>query len=179
MGKRKSRTKRKAVHYKAQSVANVSLAPLGGDHGTGTRAAMAGKEVRPIRDTNGNNPNNIGRVEAINVLAGLSFLSMRQFQAGEEIQLAWLGVEKISSGGELKEQVDSTPKPDAAMAIQIDAQSRLVNAMSAVPSDMRGIVEHVCWHNLPLKKQSKRSKYFERQSELQVALDLVANKLRY
>ena len=169
--------KRKSRAYKTQS--SVTLAPLGGDHGTGTPAAMAGKVLRPITDIDGRNPNNMGRLCEDDQLANMDFLSMRQYQAGMEIRNAWCGVEKLSSGGALKEQVDSTPQPDATMAIQIDAQSRLVNAMAAVPRDMRDIVEHVCWHNLPLIRMGKGRAYYKRQSELQVGLELVANHMRY
>lgn len=156
----------------------VKPLPLGGDHGTGTAAAMAGKTLRPIVNDDGKNPNNMARLCEDDQLANMEFLSMRQYQAGMEIRNAWCGVEKLSSGGELKEQVDSTPKPDAQMAVIIDAQSRLVNAMRDVPKDMRDVVEHVCWHNLPLRRL-KGSRYAARQSELQVALDLVANRMRY
>jgi len=171
--------KRKRKHYKAQAASSVSLAPLGGDHGTGTPAAMAGKVLKPILNDEGRNPNNIGRLVTECQLSRMEFLSMRQYQAGMEIRDAWSGVEKLSSGGELKEQVDSTPKPDATIAIQMDAQSRLVNAMKAVPPETRDIVEHVCWHNLPLIRMGKGSRYYKRQSELQVALELVANHMRF
>lgn len=158
----------------------VKLLPLGGDHGTGTAAAMAGKVLKPIVDVDGKNPNSMARLCDDDQLANMDFLSMRQYQAGMEIRNAWSGVEKLSSGSELKEQVDSTPKPDATMAIQIDAQSRLVNAMSAVPGDMRDVVEHVCWYNKPItQKIGKGRQHYDRRAEFQVALDLVANRLGY
>lgn len=158
----------------------VKALPFGGDHGTGTAAALAGKVLRPIVNEDGKNPNNMARLCDDDQLANMDFLSMRQRQAGMEIRNAWSGVEKLSSGGELKEQVDSTPKPDATMAIQIDAQSRLVNAMAAVPRDMRDVVEHVCWHNLPItQKIGKGRAHYSRRADFQVALDLVANRLGY
>ena len=51
--------------------------------------------------------------------------------------------------------------------------------MSAVPRDFRLVVEHFCCENLPLSRLNKGRKFEGNQSMLQVALDLVANKLRY
>lgn len=164
--------KRKPIRYKAKTQVT-----LGGDHGTGTAAARSGTVVVPITDSEGRNPNNMGQRRETNVLEGMG-LSLRQYQAGVEIRNAFCGVEKLSSGGELKEQVDCTPKPDATIAVQMDAQSRLVSVMRAVPASMRDVVEHVCWYNRPLRRL-KGEHYYKRQSELQVALDLVANHMKY
>lgn len=167
----------KGRKLKARSVAPL---PLGGDHGTGTRAAMANKVLNPLTDEHGRNPNNKGRLCETDQLANMDFLSMRQYQAGMEIRNAWCGVEKLSSGSPLAEQVDSTPKPDATMAIQIDAQSRLVNVMRAVPPAQRDVIEHVCYHNKPITQIiGKGRQHYDRRAEFQVALDLVADQMRY
>ena len=157
---------------------SLSPAPLKGDHGTGTAAAIAGTVLTPLTDERGNNPNNIGRRRRENVLDTIN-LSMRQFQAGDEIARAWSAVEKLSSGGELKERVQSSPKPDETIDIQVEAMSRLEHAMRAVPSAMRYVVEHVCWHNLPLARLPDKSPHGNHSANLKVALDLVANKLRF
>ena len=89
----------------------VTLPPLGGDHGTGTMAAIDGTEVVPI---DGDNPNNMGmrkRREIIE-LAKVG-LSCRQHQAAREIRDAHCEVEKLSSGGPISERVDHTADPSA------------------------------------------------------------------
>lgn len=97
----------------------------------------------------------------------------------EQLKSACRRVEALSSGSELKERVQSSPKPDATIAAQIDAQSALYHAMKAVPSAMRYVVEHVCWHNLPLSDLGKGRCHGENKANLKVALDLVANRLKY
>jgi hypothetical protein len=136
---------------------------------------MAGKVIEPIKgDANGTM-----RVSTVDQLAKMTGLSLRQYQAGIEIRDAWSGVEMLSSGSPLQEQVDSTPKPDATIAHQMDAQSRLVNAMKAVPSAMRAVIERVCWHNMPLERMGGGSGYYRRQAVFYSTLDSVADHLRY
>jgi hypothetical protein len=51
--------------------------------------------------------------------------------------------------------------------------------MKAVPSNMRYVVEHVCIYNNPLSSLPKRSSNGSHSANLKVALDLVANRLKY
>ncbi len=156
-----------------------AMPKLRGDFGPGTQAANAGTTVEPILNEDGQNPNNRGRRRRVNQIEKMTDLSMRQHQAAMHIQEAFCSVEMLSSGSELKERVQSSPKPDATIAAQIDAQSRLYHAMKAVPSAMRYVVEHVCWHNLPISDLGKGRCHGENKSNLKVALDLVANRLKY
>lgn len=164
-----SKAKRRRVTIKA--------APWNGDHGTGTAAAQAGTVLEEIKD----NPNRMARRKRVSQIDELEDkLSLRQYQAAKAIQDAYCRVEMQSSGAALKEQVDSTPKPDAVIAAQVDATSRLVFVMGAVPKAMRDVVEHVCWHNLPMRSLTGGGrKHYNRSADLKVALDLVANRLRY
>lgn len=160
----------------------VTLKDFNGDHGTGTRAATRGTKLEELTTENGKNPNKIARRRRVNRLDDMlkrQQLTMRQHQAGMAIQEAWCRVEMLSSGGEMKERVQSSPKPDATIAVQTDAVSRLKFVMDAVPSAMRDIVEHVCWHNRAISQMGKGRVLYDRRADLQVALDLVANKLRY
>jgi len=102
-------------------------------------------------------------------------ISTRQWQAGIEIRNRYCAKEALSSGDELKEQVDKSPRPDGAVAAQIDAISALKEVMDLVPSNMLAVVEHVCHHNEPISSFPNPGA----KAQLQVALDLVANGLRY
>lgn len=153
-----------------------ALPKFNGDHGPNTKAAKAGTYIEEIKNDDGSNPNKMARRRKKDALSAFK-LSMRQEQAGKAIRDAYARTEMLSSGAPLKEQVDASPKPDAVVASQVDAQSHLVFVMSAIPRAMRPVVEHVCWHNktvdtLPGLVASHRA-------NLKVALDLVANKLRY
>lgn len=153
--------------------------PMIGDLGTGTTAAQADTEVVLLPDPNPNRIARRTRVTALDRLDRRGSLSMRQMQAAREIEMAYCRVEMLSSGGEFKARVDSTPKPDATVAAQVDAISRLAFAMSAVPSAMRDVVEAVCWHSLPVESAQTFEKNYRRMADLKVALDLVANRMRY
>ncbi len=172
----------KARRGRARRSRSVSLAPmraLGGDHGPNTEASMAGTEVRPV---DGDNPNNIGRRQRVNVvdrLAGRNLLTMRQIQAARAIGDAYAKLQTLSSGGELKETVDSTPKPDATIAMQVDASSQWVHVMTAVPDRNRVIVEKVCCENVPVTRIVKGGAATRMYHRLRQSLDLVADHMRY
>ena len=165
--RRKSRRKLPPVSLKP--------APMNGDHGPMTYAARAGKVLRPIEDENGKNPNSMARMEVVNQLDGLG-LTMRQRQAADLIRNAFCKVEMLSSGAPLKEQVDSSPKPDAAVAAQVDAMSHLVRIMKPVGrGGKRRIVEWICWHNRPGRTCGE----VRWQARLCAALDDVADAVGY
>jgi len=149
-----------------------------GDHGPRTSAALADTYLEPITSDDGSNPNKMARRRRKDALSGFS-LSMRQEQAGRKIQDAYARNEMLSSGSPLKEQVDASPKPDATIAAQVDARSMLVFVMSAVPRDFRQLVEHVCWFNQPLATFNGKLTDGGHTACFKIALDLVANKLRY
>lgn len=156
---------------------HISTAPitLGGDHGTGTAAANTGTVLKPVKNENGSNPNNMGRRYRVEVIETLD-LTLRQQQAAMAIRNAYCRVEALSSGGELKEWVQSSPKPDAAVAAQIGAVSTYAYVMKGVLRVDRPIVEHVCFKNLPLRQFKGHSRQGERFRQ---ALDRVADHMRY
>lgn len=150
-----------------------------GDHGPDTPAQRRNTEITPA---DGKNPNNVYIKRTKNVLKEMHMkrrLTMRQYQAGSEIQEAYAGTEMLSSGSPLKEQVDSTPRPDRFIAAQVDAQSRLERAMKAVTQDARTVVESVCWYNLPVSKVASGRKHQEQLDVLKKTLDKVANVMKY
>ncbi len=173
MAKSKSKRLKKAV--------SVPPIPWGGDHGTGTQAAKAGTKLVAVKDSNGKNPNNLGQRKRIIVLDDMlrrGTITMRQHQAGIAIQEAYCRVEMLSSGGPLKEQVQSSPKPDAAVAIQVGANSRLVHVMKPVLQSNRGLIEAVCWHNKPLRS-AIRGGFVRGYTRFRETLDVVADHLCY
>lgn len=173
MAKRRGRPRKSRV--------TVTAAPWHGDWGTGTKAARANTELVEVTDADGRNPNRMKRRQRVNQLQALmdrGALTMRQWQAGEAIQIAFGRVEMLSSGGELKEQVDASPKPDATIAGQVDAMSRLAHVMRPVLQSDRAIVEHVCWHNKPLAHLARRG-VKRPKPRLVAALERVADFLRF
>ena len=151
-------------------VENVTLAQYNGDHGPNTQAATAGTVIVAIPDS----PNKMARRQRINVINAMD-LTMRQLQAAQAIETAHCKTEMLSSGGPLKEYVQASPKPDAAVAMQCDAISRMVLVMSAVRKSEREIVEHVCFHNQPLRTLNRpRATQIFRE-----CMDRVADKLHY
>lgn len=173
------RAKRRAVrgHKASRSVTLSAPLPLGGDHGTGTDAANAGTVIEKLTD----NPNHIGqrrRVCRVDWLLKRKFLDIRQYQAAKAIQVAYARTEQISSGGELKEQVQSSPKPDAAMAQHCDAMSAWVRVMKAVHRSQRPIVEHVCCYNQPITSISGANR-IRSAHRLRSALNAVADHMQY
>ena len=149
--------------------------PFTGDHGPGTIAATAGTVIEAVEGQEHNRTGRRRRKDRLNDFT----LSMRQMQAGKAIRDAWCRVEMLSSGSPLKEQVDASPKPDSVVTAQVEARSKLVFVMSAVPSAMRGVVEHVCWHNEKITEIKNGLPFSANSANFKIALDLVANKLRY
>lgn len=157
----------------------VSLSKMIGDHGPKTQAQAAGSEIVLLT---GDNPNKVGRKQRINIIERMhraGTLSMRQYQAANEIQEAYCQCEALSSGGPISERVQSSPDPDRFVDRQVAAHSRLKRAMRGVPIYCRAVVEHVCWNNKPLSEISKGCVHGIYTSGLKYALDLVANKLNY
>ena len=149
-----------------------------GDHGTGTKAAMASTVLVSVPDDK-NGMKRRQRIGALELVYRRGGMTMRQFQAGKEIRDAFEATQK--SPPAIKEiHVDSSPKPDATIDVQCDAQSRYAFAMSAVDSRFKHIVEHVCCENRPISDlPGSQIMGDSHKACLFVALDCVANVLRY
>lgn len=161
----------------------ITLPELAGDHGTETDAANQNTEVVEIKEADGSNPNRRGHRRRREAYLGVP-MSMRQQQAAKAIRDAHCGVQSLSSGGELKEQVDSTSKPDKVIDIQCAIMSRWIEVTKPLRSNHRAvhrarfIIEHVCCDNEPLRTLPDR--YQVRSGHiLRVALDVVADHLGY
>lgn len=150
-----------------------------GDHGPNTELAHAGTVIELLKDerTGKKNPNNMARRRRIEVIDHLSFLSLRQYQAAREIRDAFCALERLTSGTPLKEQVDTSARPDAFMAAQVDAMTRWRRAMDAVPRQHRRLVEMICCQNVPITQVPWS--YATARSDMQGAMTCVANRLRF
>lgn len=170
---KKKRRLKQGTRIRVTSSVSTKPLPWNGDHGAGTAAANAFTELVAM-----DGPNRMAQRRRVSVIDKLTSLTMRQMQAAVEIRNAYGAVESLSSGGPLKEAVQSSPKPDAVVAAQVDAQSRLARAMKAVLRSERGIVEHVCWHNQP-PHTLQGADHRRWMARLRVCLDRVADHLRY
>ena len=159
---------------RARKMASLPVIPLGGDHGPSTPAAIAGTTLEPIKDERGSNPNNMGRRYRKDVYKAMS-LTMRQEQAAKALRDAYCRVDALSSGGEIKERVQSSPKPDATVDMQVAAVSRLAILTSGVLRSERRIVEHLLRENLP-GRQLRAPRWSER---FKLAMDRVADRAGY
>lgn len=176
---RKTRRGRKSV--------SISPMPFNGDHGTGTAAATAGTQLEGIVDVDGKNPNRMGRRRRrLQSDVWKDRLSMRQYQAARAIEDAYARVEALGSGGDsigrmldLRTTVDASPKPDATIDLQTGAQSHLHLVMRGVPRAIRPVIEHLFWHNRTMGSFAQGRAFYDRAAEVKVALDLVANHMRY
>lgn len=150
--------------------------PIVGDLGTGTVAATTGTVVDLLPDPNPNRVSQRRRRDALDRLIERGLLSMRQQQAALAVRDAYLRVQTLSSGGPTQERVQSSPKPDATVAVQIAAMSRLVQVMAALTPSQRSVVEHVCWHGRPLRTMQA---FPRAAARFYLALSRVADHLNY
>lgn len=165
---------RKGRRLKTKKVAPLHI-PLNGDHGQTTAAQTNGTVVEEILNEKGENPNQMGRRRRVEQYLELN-LTMRQQQAAKALRDAWCRKEMLSSGGELKEQVDSSPKPDAVIAHQVMAMSHWLWVSAKVRRSEMEIIEHVLAYNQPLRTLSHRPR---RVAIFKDVMDRVADHLRY
>ena len=152
--------------------------PFNGDHGPNTEAARAGKVLEEITDEKGKNPNRMARLRHVSAIEALK-LPTRQQQAAQAIEEAWLCVQQLSSGGPLKQKVDASPKPDAAVAAQVDAHSRWVKATGALTPADKTIVYWVCCQNKPLGIIARQLGIKHARAAFEDAMERTADALGY
>lgn len=152
----------------------VTLAHGGSDHGPTTEAQLAGSYIEAVEDDK-NGRNRRRRVNILSLLLKADKLTQAQFQAGTAIEEAYCRVQSLSSGGPLKERVQSSPKPDAQVSAQVAAMSEMVRVKRTIPQRQRELVEHVCELNQPLRT-ARGARKLER---LRDVLEIVARDLGY
>jgi hypothetical protein len=170
-----AKRRRKIRQTKGGKITLPADLPPNGDHGPRTAAATAGTVLEPVE---GSNPNNFARrrrVMVIDTMLKRGTLTMRQWQAATELQVAWLSVERLSSGSPLQERVQSSPKPDAAVDIQVAATSRHIRARKPLTAEEAEIVDCICYRNL----ESVFCRVPMALPKFREAMDKVADRLGY
>ena len=150
-----------------------------------TEAQMHGTVVETVKD---DTPGKIRqkrryRLHTLERMANardpMARISERQKLAGLEIHSRWCNTQ-LSPPCVREIVVDSTPRPDDTTIAQVEAVQAFADIMRLVPSDMSGVVRHVCCDNLPITKIVSHNRYYGNQkAALQIALDLVANELGF
>lgn len=160
---------------RSRKARKITLPPSLADHGPQTEAQNAGTTLESVPDDKNGSTRRVRK----HILLRMKGLSPRQQAAGLAISEAYEATQK--SPPAIKEiQVDSSPKPDACIGIQIDRASRHAWLKAAVPPQYKYVVDHVCENGNALRDGLP---YDGHQGQihlapLQVSLDLVANKMR-
>ena len=149
-----------------------------GDHGPAAAIATAGTVIEELRNEDGSNPNRMARRRRPSAIEAMS-LTMRQQQAAKAIENAWCKLQMTASGSELKAKVDSSPKPDAVVASQVDAQSLWAHVTKPIIRSERRIVEWVCCSNYQITLAHRVLGEARASERFKHAMDRVADHLRY
>lgn len=145
MARRKKR--KQAWTQKAKPKSEVSLAQPRWDRGADGQANRIGLVEEPVTwtDDEGNevNPNGVKRLRRVDMLENYyrrGWISQRGFSAGEKLRNAWEAVGKVKAMDFKQDRVDSTPKPDQHVAIQVDRVSHLVSLSKHIPDEYAEII---------------------------------------
>ena len=179
-----SKPKRKAGRKRK---ASVSVADCPWDHGATGPANRHGLvveergEVDPKtgKVTNPNGVTGVRRVDMLDIYHNRGWIDARQWVAGAAIREAWLGTEKGRGADWTQERVDSSPKPDAAIAIQIDRMSRLIRISKLVPPEDERIIDTVCCQGnaIGALREYRGSQHERGKAHLREALDRLADRI--
>lgn len=128
------------------------------------------------------NPNGVKRrvfYDMLDVYYQRGWITKRGYSAGVALRDAWERTEQGAAIDWSQDRVDSTSKPDAAIAIQIDKVSRLVGITRRIPKDDHRILMTVaCEKNSIGRLPKYRGKNHERgKTHLHDALERLADAL--
>lgn len=146
MASKKAKRIRRQNGQWVHSKANVSLAPAPWDHGATGSANRIGLVVEERGETdpktgkmvNPNGVTGVRRVDMLDQYLKRGWITSRGHAAGTALRIAWLRTEMGTCAPWLRDRVDSSPKPDAAVAIQIDRLSKLMRiSRLVIPADDR------------------------------------------
>lgn len=186
---RKAARRRQAIRSSAANrTTAVTLAPSPWDHGAAGQANRIGlvEEERGEKDpktgkvTNPNGVTGVRRYDMLEVYHKRGWISTAGFNAGEMFREAWLRTGIGTCAPWLRERVDSSPKPDAAVAIQIDRMSALIKISRMVPQDDQRILECVCAHGDAIGRlpEYRGRKHEDGKAHLREALDRLSNNMQ-
>ena len=162
-------------------------APTQWDMGTGTRAAThltVIEEAAEINPKTGkkHNPNGVKRRRRISWVEHYGrkgHLTREQVNAGLRLQEAFERTQRRPPALK-KVQVDSSPKPDANIAIQCDRMDKYHRIARHIPTRYRPFIDHVVIHNRPIRAMKgcyngrQEGRYLERLAE---GLQYLADRL--
>jgi len=144
------KTKRRKVNQRAQSNKSVTLAGSSWDMGATGQANRIGLVIEARGDLDPEtgktvNPNAVKgarKIDMMEVYFRRGWISARGFTAGEMLRNA---VEDTMRGPGWadNDRVQSSPKPDQAVTMQIDRLSRLVAITKRAPTECARLVSHV------------------------------------
>ena len=122
-----------------------------GAMGAAKRANLQMEDVAYLDPITGKavNPNGVKRMRRFDMLEKYyrdQWISVRGFTAGEKLRDAWEQTQR-GPGWPDNDRVQSSAKPDHAIAIQTDRASKLIWVSAKVPKAHAVIVEHVVMHN--------------------------------
>lgn len=148
---RRAGRKRRPNGKHAYAASQVTLAPNPWDEGTRppAREAFAVVEDRGEIDPDTGkriNPNGVKGIrykDMLEIYRDRGWISAAGYEAALKVRVAWLNTEKGQCPPWLRERVDSSPKPDTAIAVQIDRLSRMIRLGSVIPAEDSRIVHHV------------------------------------
>ena len=155
------------------------------DHGAMGQANRIGLVVEERADLDPEtgkaiNPNGVTgarRKDMLEVYADRGWISQRAYGAGELLRVSWLRTDIGRCAPWLRERVDSSPKPDAAVAIQIDRISALLRVSSLIPAEDRGILDCVCGRGDPIGRVYRGSQHEAGKLHLVAALERLADRI--
>lgn len=159
--------------------------PTSWDMGPDTPAQRAGKVVEPAsyadpdtgKEINPNGVKRLRRVDLVEVYYRRGWISKRGFAAADALRKAYEGTQR-SPPAINPVQVDTSPKPDQNVAIQIDRMSRYVALMGLVNTDHHRLVAAVVLEDMtPAHAGWKGKRYQEGVKLLAEALDVLADRM--
>lgn len=175
MAKTKNRRRLKqGTKATAQPRGEVTLKGDMGARGPANRARAS--KVAPAMEPNPNGISQMKFYDMLEVYHGRGWISDRGFEAGKKLRAAWETTQKGMGNDWSKPMVDSTPKPDAAVAVMVDRVSALKSVSRHVPAEDRQILHAVACEGLPIGRVPGYSdvRHDEGKAHLRDALDRLA-----
>lgn len=174
------RSKRTAKGRSAEPKRAVSLPPPmpSGDFGATGQANRAGIVVELVRDVHPDTGERLGpnmkrarRIDMVEHWLKRGVISTAQWNTAIALRAAWERTEQAPGTDYARPKVDSSPKPDQAVAIQIDRVSKLNAAWARVRGEDRELIYHCVVRGLGPSTLTVRGRkpYHGRGHELGIA----------
>lgn len=145
-----------------------------------TPAQNAGTTIETVREPGKADRKRRYRLHILEQMHRGGRISRRQMLAGMELHEAWCATQ-LSPPAVREVVVDGTMDPDRITVAQVEAMQRYADLAAAVPAAQRYVVRHVVLDNRAVRDGLARNAMEAHgpMAELQVALELVANRLGF